>query len=41
MSKKKSAKETAETFLAMTKALVSGNPKPKAKRKSKKKAVKK
>jgi hypothetical protein len=38
---KKSPKETASTFFAMTKAMVSGNPKPKRKSKAKKKATKK
>ena len=38
---KKSPKETATIFNAMTKAMVSGNPKPKAKKKAIKKASKK
>jgi len=32
MADKKSPKETAKIFGAMTKAMVSGNPKPKAKK---------
>jgi hypothetical protein len=37
MAKKKTPKQTAAGFFAMTKALVSGNPKPKRKKKATKK----
>ncbi len=33
---KKTPKKTTDTFLKMTKAMVSGNPKPKPKKKGKK-----
>jgi len=36
MAKKKTAKETETIFKAMAKAMVSGNPKPKTKKKVKK-----